>query len=810
MLAEFLVLSAALGALAPPPLAIGFVQQASPNAATRFATRRGHTACFVGERELRLVDDATRANFVLAFDAGRDPRPELSLPGELCYFQGNDPSRFACGVRHYERVRIADVAPQVDFVVRVDDAGFEYDVESRDPHALAAFEFTLAGAESIAIAENGDLVVTSHGFEMRHSAPRTFAIGRDGARHAVPARFQLRGDLRVGFGIESDRAATGGSLGDAIVVDPGLSFATYLGSTAFDEATAVAVDSTNATVFCGATNAASFPVTTGAYDTSFGGTFADAFVAKISSTGQLVFATFFGGSGTDGANALAIGSDGKIHVAGRTQSTDLPTSTTAFDKTGNGGIDGFVAALASDGKSLFYSSYLGGAGDEEVTGIAVNAAGDIYLTGYTGSADFPITPGVFDPNFNGGGTGSIATDAFVARLSPLATALVFATYYGGAAIDEGHGIALLGDEPAIVGRTESTLLPLAGASFDATYGGGNGDGFVARFSGNGAVLASATYVGGSDLDSLDSIAANTAFGIFVGGFARSLDVGIPQGLDLLPGGQEDGLLVVFDAALHLQWGSYLGGSLDDRIQALAVDPVGAAFVVGRTASVDFPALQQSFDPSANGGTDAFFSKIRPGGAGYNESGYLGGAGYDEAEGVAIAAGGVARIVGRTTSTNFPVTAGAPQATQKGSSDAFVAAMPTAICANAPSSSIYGLGKPGSTGIPSLAAVGVPAIPSTAMILRINGALPGASAILFVGLAQLALPFDKGLLLVNPFLSIALPPIGANGRLDIPTAFGEDPGLCGVHVDMQVMYFDPGAAGPYHTAQSNGLEIVFGS
>ena len=97
-----------------------------------------------------------------------------------------------------------------------------------------------------------------------------------------------------------------------------------------------------------------------------------------------------------------------------------------------------------------------------------------------------------------------------------------------------------------------------------------------------------------------------------------------------------------------------------------------------------------------------------------------------------------------------------------------------------------------------------------MILRISGALPGASAILFIGLFPSSLPFDGGFLLVNPVLLFTLPPIGPNGRLDIPTAFGEDPDLCGLQVDLQVMYFDPSALGPFHTAQSNGLMLLFGS
>lgn len=763
-----------------------------------------------GSIELTSGRLTLRAGMPAVSDAGvslhwkgcASPEPSAPLPGLLHFLIGNDPSSYATGIEHFGRILVADVSPGIDLGVGIAQGELEYDLLIHDGADLDAFEFQVTGGDRIAVNGEGNLVTTLGAHDFVQRAPDTFVVDRDGARRAIASRFEMRGERRVGFSVAPRPDS------EFAVIDPGIASSTFLGSTLFDEATAVVLDATGAAILCGTTNAATFPVTSGSYDTSFGGTFSDAFVAKLSPTGALVFATFLGGSGTDAANAIALGPDGRIHVAGRTQSANFPTSSGAYDATPSGGIDAFCAALAADGKTLAYGTYLGGSADDEVTGLAVGSGNEIFATGYTGSVDFPSSSGAFDTTFNG--AGPFLTDGFLVRFPPLAQGLTFATYLGGTVLDEPRGLALSLGTPVVVGRTESADFPMAGTSLDATFGFGVQDGFLAHFDALGTTLTYSTFAGGADFDGLECVTTHPDGRIFAAGYTRSPDTVIPNGFDLSPGGVEDGLLYAFSASNTFSFGSYLGGAGDERILGIEVDIAGATYVTGRTTSTDFPALQVSYDNTPNGGTDAFFTKFKAAGAGLNESGYLGGSGYDEGRGIAVDDKGAARIVGRTTSANFPIVAGAPQATIQGSSDAFVTTLPTATCPNPPTVLTYGSGKAGSTGIPTLTGVNLPAIPSTSFILRINGALPGAVPILFVGVSPLALPFDGGTFLVNPIFSITLFPIGATGRLDLPVVFGDNANLCALKLDLQAIYVDPAAAGFNHTAQTNGLEIVLGS
>lgn len=789
MLAALLVLAPALG------FDLGFLPARGTDAT--FVASRGGLACRVDSSGFGFSAGDEGVRFEAPSRASRCT-PIGVLPGVVHDLRGADPSGFRVDLAHHERIRLEWDEPAIVLEVRVDRTGFEYDVIAASHEALARFELRVSGA--IEFATDGALIVPSSLGRLTQRPLESFALDDAGSRRAIASRVERRAIDRIGFAV--DAAADG-----PIVIDPGIQFSTYLGSTLFDEANDVVVDATGATFVCGSAGAGDFPIVPGSYDVVFGGTFSDAWVAKIAPNGALVWSTFLGGSGSDAANSLALASNGRVHVGGRTQSTDFPVSTGAFDGSANGGIDGFVVALAPDGKSLVQATLLGGFADDEVRAIALGAGDSIFVSGYTGSLDFPATVGAFDSSFNGGGP--LLTDAFLARLAPDVKSMVFATFYGGSEIDSAAGLALANGEPVIVGRTESSDLPMLVSSHDATYGGGLGDGFVARFDPTGAILRNASFVGGNDRDALESVATHVDGTTFTTGFARSQDVPIPTGPDLMHGGLEDALVFVFADSGAAIWGAYVGGAADDRALAVSLDTLGASYLTGRTASSDFPAQSFAFDPTPNGGMDAFFTKLRPNGIGYQETGYVGGSGFDEGRAIAVAPGGVGRIVGRTTSTNFP-SVSAAQPALKGSSDAFVISLPTAICSNPPSTAIYGTGKAGSTGIPAFAASGLPAIPSTSMLLQITNAKPGAVPLLFLGFSAIALPFDKGTLLTNPVVFLTLPPINALGRLDLPTAFGEDPGLCSVSLYLQVMYVDPAAIGPYHTAQTNGLVLTFGS
>jgi len=250
----------------------------------------------------------------------------------------------------------------------------------------------------------------------------------------------------------------------------GPAYSTYLGGSGGDGGLGVAVDSLGAAYVTGSTDSANYPTTAGAFDTTFNGS-SDAFVTKLNPAGSspLLYSTYLGGTGPDAGHGVAVDSAGAAYVTGATQSGDFPTTAGAFDTTFNGGQeDAFVTKLNPAGSSpLLYSTYLGGSGPDQGFGVAVDSAGAAYVTGQTGSANFPTTAGAFDTTFNG------VFDAFVTKLNPTGSSpLLYSTYLGGAGKDLGLGVAVdSGGAAYVTGLTSSGDFPTTAGAFDTTFGG---------------------------------------------------------------------------------------------------------------------------------------------------------------------------------------------------------------------------------------------------------------------------------------------------------------------------------------------------
>jgi Bacterial Ig-like domain (group 1)/Beta-propeller repeat len=318
--------------------------------------------------------------------------------------------------------------------------------------------------------------------------------------------------------------------------------------------------------------------------------------------------------------------------------------------------------------TLVYSTYLGGSGAEYGTGIAVDTVGNAYVTGGTGSTNFPTTPGAFDTTSNGGGS-----DAFVTKLDPTGASLVYSTYLGGSGIDEGHGIAIdtVGNA-YVTGRTDSTNFPTTPLAFDTTSNGSN-DTFVTKLDPAGASLVYSTYLGGSGFDVGRGIAVNTLGNAYVTGATSSTNFPTtPGALDTTSDFAGDAFVTKLDpTGASLVYSTSLGGSGMDEGRGIAIDTAGNAYVTGRTDSTNFPTTALAFDTTSNGGSDAFVTKLDPLGASLVYSTYLGGSGLDLSPGIAIDTAGNAYVTGITESTNFPTTPGAFDISFNGVQDAFV-------------------------------------------------------------------------------------------------------------------------------------------
>jgi Beta-propeller repeat len=327
-----------------------------------------------------------------------------------------------------------------------------------------------------------------------------------------------------------------------------LIYSTYLGGSGRDAATGVAIDGSGNAFVAGDTSSTDFPTTPGAFQPTYPGGPGDVFVSKLNATGSsLVYSTYLGASssgGTDTFHGIAVDSAGFTYVTGNTTSTSFPTTLGAFQTAFAGGSsDGFVAKLNVAGSALVYSTYVGGNGEDVLVGIALDSAGNVYSSGYTSSTNFPVTPGAFQTTFGGyydavviklnpsgsapvyatylggdafdGGagiavdsvgnayvTGSTSSsnfptvnaiqptlgggsDAFVTKVNPLGSGLVYSTYLGGSSDDSGGGIALDSlpiPNAYVTGRTLSTNFPTTSGAFQTSYGGGASDAFVTKIS----------------------------------------------------------------------------------------------------------------------------------------------------------------------------------------------------------------------------------------------------------------------------------------------------------------------------------------
>jgi len=535
----------------------------------------------------------------------------------------------------YERLAWEALYPGVDMVAEPTSAGVAYRFVLSPRASVSDVVMRWEGAAALRVVDEGRGLDVDTGIgTLRVRGLRAFAI--DGERRTeLAARHVIVGASDVGLQVD------GWDGRSPLVIDPTISWSSYLGGGSSDYGLGVAVDGAGNVFVTGATQSTDFP-TIGGFDKIFDGT-QDAFVTKISATGTLLWSSYLGGAAIDYGRGIAVDGSGNAFVVGITQSTDFPKSG-GFDTTLGGSSDAFVAKVSGAG-ALLWSSFLGGGGQDEATAVGVDGSGNAFIAGNTRSTDFPKNGG-FDPNLGG------VVDAFVTKVSGTGS-LVWSSFLGGALDESSGGVAVDGAGNVFVtGTTWSADFPTSGG-FDIAVGG-SVDGFLTKVSGTGTLLWS-SYLGGSDLDQGLAVAVDSSGNAFVTGQTQSTNFPSVGGFDTSGGGVKDAFVTKVNSAGSLVWSSYLGGSLTDYARAIAVDASGNALVAGTTYSDDFPATG-GFDSLLSGTQDAFVAKVSGGGA-LLWSSYLGGSGVDEAFGIAVDGNGNAVLAGQTLSSDFPSTGG---------------------------------------------------------------------------------------------------------------------------------------------------------
>ncbi len=617
----------------------------------------------LGERESRRSQRATesvrstllRMNLVGANRVARVVGGE-ELPGKSNYFIGNDPSKWRIAVPNYDRVKYESVYSGVDLVYYGHQGELESDFIVAAGADAGAIRLRIEGAKRVKINRQGDLELKMNGGEVVLGKPLVYqGGGGETEKHIIAGRYTVKGRGEIGFEVASyDKR-------EPLIIDPVLRYSTYLGGNGYDIGNGIAVDAADNAYVIGSTSSTNFPTANPLAGASAGGQ--DVFVTKMNAAGNaLVYCTYLGGSGTDYGYGIAVDADGNAYVTGETDSTNFPTMN-PFQAANGGNGDAFVTKLNATGNALIYSTYLGGSTSDMGAAIAVDAAGNAYVTGSAYSTDFP-TVNPFQASSGG------SYDAFVTKLNAAGNALVYSTHLGGSDADYGQGIAVDAEGNAYVaGYTYSKDFPTVNP-FQPTLNGLI-NAFVTKFDGVGNGVFYSTYLGGNNVDVGQGIAIDAAGNAYVTGTTESVDFPTMNAFQATLEGGQDAFVTKLNAAGDaLVYSTYLGGKLGDLAYGIAVDAAGSAYVTGYTHSTDFPT-KNPFQANFGGGdVDAFVTKLNTAGSGLVYSTYLGGSGNDGGLGIAVNAGN-AYVTGSTYSSDFP-TMNPFQASYAGGGDAFVA------------------------------------------------------------------------------------------------------------------------------------------
>jgi uncharacterized repeat protein (TIGR01451 family) len=588
------------------------------------------------------------------------------LLGKSNYFIGNDPKEWRTNIPTYAKVRVEDVYPGIDLVYYGNRGQLEYDFVVRPGADPKVIRLGLTGASLTKVDAEGDLVVQADGGEVCWHKPVMYQLASTGKTQETAERIPVDGEFTVNG--ESEVAF---NIGDydgskALVIDPVLVYSTYLGGS----------------------------TSTGPYATT-------------------------------SVSAIAVDSSGGAYVAGSTATSDFPTTPYAFQTANHGSGNAFVSKFTADGSAVVYSTYLGGTGGDVANGLAIDGAGDAYVTGTTRSTDFPtVNPlqatGHWNTFF------CCASTSFVAKLNGTGSGLIYSTYLGSAqgggdVGDVAKGIAVDGSGNAYVtGYTDSADFPTANAIQPTNHSHSDPatNGFVSEINPSGSALVYSTYLGGSGNatggDENDAIAVDGAGNAFVTGFTRSTDFPTtPNALQSTctpgPAGCNEGFVTKINlGGTALAYSTYLaqaglcegiavdgggnayvtgvsvivaklnptGSSLVYFTQlgtgqqagtGIAVGSSGSAYITGYTYSNSFPAVnavQATNRAYAAGYENAFVAQVTPDGSGLVYSTYLGGSTSTEGNGIAVDASGNAYVTGFTRSSDFPVTSNAFQSTNR--------------------------------------------------------------------------------------------------------------------------------------------------
>ena len=626
-------------------------------------------------------DQAATARQVLRLQfVNANPAPAVTaaqrLPGTVNYFQGQDPAQWHTNVATYDGITYRALYPGVD--LRYD--GMNGRLKSTYTVAAGAapsrIRWHYQGAERVLVDAQGNLQVrlnaaaSAQATTVTEQAPLAWQdIG--GARIPVTVAYALAPDGSVGFTLGSYDAT------QPLIIDPALTYSTYLGGAVDDYGNSIAADSLGNAYVTGSTASTNFPTVNPRQPTTAGGV--DAFVTKFDPNGVVLFSSYLGGGNDDTGYGIRVDNAGAIYVGGRTSSSTFPTTANAYHQTSAGNVEAFATKISADGQTLLYSTYFGGNITDYAWGLDLDGSNNMYIVGQTNSATMP-TRNAYQASLGG------SNDAFVAKFNPAGSgdsSLLYATYLGGSGddsaggtglINTGHGVAADNTGNAyITGQTMSTNFPTRNGYQSTWAANGNPDAWMAKVDTNGtgnASLLYATYLGNTGADVGRDIAVDGSGNAYLTGSTNAANFptrnaygacanGSPFVAKINPGLTGDPSLIYSTC-----FGSAGGG----QGTSIAVDGSGNAYITGASNAINFPLVNQI--ANYQGGFEAIVAKIGPAGNTLLFSTFLGGTANDNGWGIAVDTNTNIYVTGSTASSNF-ITHNPAYATPGGQVDGFV-------------------------------------------------------------------------------------------------------------------------------------------
>ena len=494
-----------------------------------------------------------RVRFVGA-DAATPLRPDQPTGEVRHYLHGDDPARWARAVPGYRQVRYE--APWPGVAARFYENAtqhLEYDFEVAAGAEAGRVQLRYEGATSLRLSAAGQLHVGTSVGELTELRPHAYQLDpASGARQAVACRYRLAAaEGRVSFELGAY------DHGRPLVIDPTVLFSTYSGARGSNWGFTATYDAagnlySGGIVLDDMLALVSFPNTTGAFQTTFGGLIDIALIKynpAANGAAARVWATYLGGNRADFPSSLVVNAQNELLVLGSTASTNFPTTSGAVQRRFAGGqpadpfgpartplyrvqgTDLVISRLSADGGTLRASTYLGGSGNEGIAAydplssarqlpqnygdalrgdILTDAQGSVYVASVSGSANFPTTGGGFGPRYQGG-----PCDAVVVKLPPALDRLTWSGFLGGTAADAAYSVQVgAGGAVYVAGGTLSPGLPGTAGGYQAR-GQGNVDGFVARIAADGRAVERATYLGTSAYDQAFFVQLGSGGGVYV-------------------------------------------------------------------------------------------------------------------------------------------------------------------------------------------------------------------------------------------------------------------------------------------------------